>query len=123
MCGWQYPPVRPLLAGRADLLVWLDLPRSTVMRRVVVRTLRRRVRHEVLWNGNVEPPLRTILTDPDHVVRWAWTAHGQTAARVLDTAARHPALVVVRLVRARAVERWCRGPLRAAAARDRPGSA
>ena len=41
---WQYGPARPLLLARADLVVWLDLPRRVVMTRVVRRTLRRRRR-------------------------------------------------------------------------------
>jgi len=80
---WQYGPVRPLLAERADLLVWLDFPRSTVLRQVVRRTLRRRLLRERLWNGNVEPPLRTFFTDPEHIVRWAWNTHGRSADRVV----------------------------------------
>lgn len=42
------------------------------MRQVVRRTVVRRLRRVVLWNGNVEPPLRTIITEQDHIVRWAW---------------------------------------------------
>jgi adenylate kinase family enzyme len=115
VCEWQYGATRELLAARADLLVWLDLSRATVMRQVVLRTLRRRWRREVLWNGNREPPLYTVLTAPDHIVTWAWTSHAKQGPRVLATAARHPALVVVRLGVRRDVDRWCAGPLRAAA--------
>ena len=64
--------MRDLLADRADLLVWLDLPRVRVMRQVIRRTLRRRARRQPLWNGNLEPALWTVLRDPDHIVRWAW---------------------------------------------------
>jgi hypothetical protein len=56
VCEWQSSSARDLLAARADLFAWLDLPRRTVMRQVVLRTLRRRWRQEVLWNGNVEQP-------------------------------------------------------------------
>jgi hypothetical protein len=58
---WQYSLVRGILAERADLLIWLDLTRGVVMWQVVRRTLRRRLRREVLWNGNIEPPLRNDL--------------------------------------------------------------
>ncbi len=47
----QYAAVRELLLEQADLLVWLDLPRRVVMRRVIRRTVGRRVRREVLWSG------------------------------------------------------------------------
>lgn len=52
-------------------MVWLDLPYRVTLTRVVRRTVRRRLRREVLWNGNQEGPLRHVLTDPGHVVRWS----------------------------------------------------
>jgi adenylate kinase family enzyme len=108
---WQYAAVRDELADAADLLVWLDLPRRTVMRQVAGRTLRRRLRRERLWNGNVEPPLWTLLTDRDHIVRWAWRMHPATAARVGALLVRRPDLPIVRLPSHRAAEDWLRGPL------------
>ena len=103
---WQYSEVRPLLAARADLLVWLDLPRSTVMGRVVRRTVRRRLRRQPLWNGNVEGPLRTFLTDRDHIVRWAWRTHGTWQDHVEEALVARPELVVVRLRRPSEVASW-----------------
>ncbi|WP_460850268.1 AAA family ATPase [Nocardioides ultimimeridianus] len=94
---WQYADARPILAARADLVVWLALPRPTVLRQVVRRTVRRRLRREVLWNGNVEPPLATFLTDRDHIVRWAWRTHHQTAERIARLAAERPDLPIVRI--------------------------
>jgi len=112
---WQYDAARELLAERADLLVWLDLSRATVMRRVVSRTLRRRMRRQVLWNGNRESPLRTIFTDPEHIVRWAWRTHSLSAARVAALRQQHPDLIVVRLSDAHDVHQWIIGPLEHAA--------
>ncbi|MGY1807010.1 hypothetical protein ACI8AF_06525 [Blastococcus sp. SYSU D00669] len=109
---WQYDSVREHLAERADLLVWLDLPRPVVMRQVVLRTLVRRLGHRELWNGNVEPPLRTVLTDREHIVRWAWTTHGRAGARVTGLLDRRPDFVVVRLRSRAEVARWLDGPLR-----------
>ena len=71
---WQYRDVRSLLVDRADRVVWLDLPRRTQMRQIIVRTVRRRLRREELWNGNIEPPLHRFLTDRDHIVRCAYAA-------------------------------------------------
>jgi len=105
---WQYRAVRPLLAERADLMVWLDLPRATVMRQVAVHTLRRRWRREVLWNGNIEPPLHTVFTDPAHIVRWAWSTHPLTAQRVAEVVARRPEFPVIRLTGRREVDAWVR---------------
>ncbi len=66
-----YPEVEDLILGRADLVVWLDLPRAVVLRRLVRRTLRRGLPpRPVLVNGNREKlwaafrrasPLRTTL--------------------------------------------------------------
>lgn len=94
---WQYPAVRAMLAERADLVVWLDLPRRVVMRQVISRTLRRWVRREQLWNGNVEQPLHTIFTDRDHIVRWAWSTHDVNRVRVEGLVDQHPDLVIVRV--------------------------
>jgi adenylate kinase family enzyme len=108
VCEWQYSSVRPLLAERAELLVWLDLPFRLVLSRVVRRTLQRRLRREELWNGNVEPPLHTFFTDPEHIVRWSISTRHTYRQRVPALAADHPHLTVVRLRSRREVERWLR---------------
>jgi adenylate kinase family enzyme len=106
---WQYTSVRARLAAAADALVWLDYPRPLVMRRVIRRTLARRIRRIELWNGNTEPPLRTIVTDPDHIIRWAWRTHAGLPAMVRAAGAANPALEIVRLGNPRATERWLGG--------------
>jgi hypothetical protein len=112
---WQYSVVRPLFLARTDLLVWLDLSRAAVMRQIVPRTLRRRWRRVELWNGNVEPPLYTILTDRDHILRWAWRTHPKTAARMEGVLASTDAPVVVRLRNRGEVTAWLDGPVAALA--------
>src|SRR4051812_42512944 len=65
---WQYNSVLGTrLPDQADLVVWLDLPRRTVMRQVIRRTVSRRIHRTTLWNGNVEGPFRTFFTDPEHI--------------------------------------------------------
>jgi len=108
---WQYSSARDLLADRCDLMVWLDPPHTTAMRQVTARTLRRRARREVLWNGNVEPPLRAFVTDRDHVVRWAWRTRHATAERLARLRVLRPALPVVRLRSRAEADRWLSGPL------------
>ncbi|GAW50473.1 MULTISPECIES: AAA family ATPase [unclassified Nocardioides] len=105
---WQYSSVRPLLAERADTLLWLDLPYPLVFTRVLRRTLRRRLRREVLWNGNVEGPLRTFFTDPEHVVRWSISTRKLYRDRIPALVVAHPQLTVVRLRRRRDVDHWLR---------------
>ncbi|HEU0101364.1 MAG TPA: AAA family ATPase [Mycobacteriales bacterium] len=103
---WQYGAVRDLLADRADLMVWLDLPRLRVLRQVLGRTLHRRLRRQVLWNGNREPALWTVLRDPEHVVRWAWRTHPDSARRIAALLERRPELPVVRLTGHRQARTW-----------------
>jgi len=109
---WQYASARPILAERADLLVWLDLPFFRVtLPRVIGRTMRRRVRREELWNGNVEPSFLTIFTDREHIVRWAVSTRKQFRERVPLLKSQHPHLVVVRLRSQHEVDAWIEGPL------------
>ncbi|MGD8214426.1 AAA family ATPase [Aestuariimicrobium sp. Y1814] len=109
---WQYRSVRELLVSRADVMVWLDLPYWTsTLPRLVARTLRRRLRREVLWNGNVEPALWTVFTDPEHILRWSFSTRHKYRERVPQLARDEPGLVVVRLRSRAEVERWLAGPL------------
>jgi adenylate kinase family enzyme len=116
---WQYSQARPLLLQRADLLVWLDLQRSVVMERVVRRTAQRRLTGTALWNGNREPALSTFFTDRDHIVRWAWRTHHESARRVAAAVTSRVDLTVVRLTRQREVDHWLEGPLRDSVRPDR----
>jgi hypothetical protein len=76
-------------------VLWLDLPRPVIMRRVIWRTFARLVTRVELWNGNRER-LRD-LRDPGHPIRWAWTQHADRRARTAQLAERHPDVRVVRL--------------------------
>ena len=64
------------------------------MRQIVPRTLHRRLRRVELWNGNIEPPLWTILTRRDHILRWAWRTRPKTPAPVGVVASDDPLAVV-----------------------------
>ncbi len=114
---WGYNAVKSMLNERMDLLIWLDHPRWTVVRRVVSRTVVRRLRREELWNGNLEGPLWTFFTDPEHIVRWSWRVYGEYSAKIAELLA-GPAgerLTVVRLSGQREVDAWLAGPFTAAA--------
>jgi adenylate kinase family enzyme len=51
------------ISARIDLIVWLDLPLALSLLRTTRRSLRRLIRRETLWNGNVEPW---------HGLFWGW---------------------------------------------------
>ena len=108
---WQYSSARALLARRADLLVWLDLPFPVTFARVVRRTLRRRFLREELWNGNVEPPLRTVFTDREHIVRWAITTRKNYRTSIPQAERENPDLIIVRLRSQKDADHWLDGPL------------
>jgi adenylate kinase family enzyme len=88
---WQYSSARDRLAARADTILWLDLPLRVSLRRLVVRSVRRRIRRTPLWAGNVEAPWWHLFTGQDHVrnvppcaahPRWpAGPASGRSAAQ------------------------------------------
>lgn len=97
----NYTAVRDLVWARADTVVWLDLPRSAVMWRVVSRTVRRAARRQELWNGNREPWSNFWSLDPQRsVVAWAWTQHRSYRARY-EAAMADPAWAHLRFVRLR----------------------
>lgn len=67
---------------RADTIVWLDFPRSTVMRQLVRRTLLRGLLRKELWNGNRESLRNFVRLDPQKsILRWAWTQHSAYRSR------------------------------------------
>ncbi|MFQ4148244.1 AAA family ATPase [Arthrobacter sp. LAPM80] len=103
---WQYNPVRDMLAERADTLIWLDFPTALTLSRLIRRTVRRRLRREELWNGNLEAPLHSIFFDPDHIIRWGWQTRNLYRSRIPALRQSHPGLRIVRLRRQRDVETW-----------------
>ena len=85
--GWvidgNYSAVRQLVWARADTVVWLDLPRRTVMRQIIWRTLRRVAGHEELWNGNRERWRNFFSLDPQQsVIAWAWHKHDEYQGKI-----------------------------------------
>lgn len=105
VCEDQYQTfIGPLLWERAELVVWLDLPRHVVMRRVTWRTLSRMVLRTELYNGNRERP--AALLDPGHPIRWAWSQHAARRSRTEELAREHPEVEVVRLRTPAEVAAW-----------------
>lgn len=74
MCGNYRTASGRLGQNAADTIIWLDMPRWLIMRRVIARTVRRAATREILWNGNREPLTNFYRWDPDkNIIRWAWT--------------------------------------------------
>jgi adenylate kinase family enzyme len=116
--GWTYDgnlgsladPEDRLILARADTLVWLDLPRRTVMWQLLKRTIRRVWTHEELWHGNRES-FRSQFLSRDSILSWAWRTHGlrrrQYEVIVADPGWSH--LVCIRLHSRRQVADWLSG--------------
>ncbi|MER5748016.1 MFS transporter [Streptomyces sp. NPDC002225] len=108
--GWvcdapYYWVVGDILGSRADTFVWLDLPRRTVLRRVVRRSVVRVVTGRRLWHGNVET-WRSLLFNPQHPVRLVWARYGQRQRETAEFLARYPHARTVRLTSPAEVRRW-----------------
>lgn len=70
--------VQDLVVARADTVVWLRMPRWLVMHQVLVRTTRRMLSRQPLWNGNRESLRKVLSVDPERsIVAWAWLMHGK----------------------------------------------
>jgi len=79
------------------------------MRQLFVRTVRRALTREVLWNGNREPLSNLTSLDPEQsVMAWAWTTYNgltdRYAAAMNDPQWRH--LKFVRLRSNAEARRW-----------------
>ena len=101
--GWvldgSYSAVRDLIWARADTIVYFDLPRLTATRQVLVRTLRRGLTRQELWNGNREQLRNLLRLDPElSILRWTWIRHEKHRRRYREAAA-DPQLSHIRFVR------------------------
>ncbi|WP_327010199.1 adenylate kinase [Dactylosporangium sp. NBC_01737] len=100
--GWvidgNYSAVRDLVWSRADTVIWFDLPRRTVIRQVLWRTIRRGVTREELWNGNRERLTSLFRLDPEvSLLRWSWTRHQVYRDRYARAAAERKDLDFIRI--------------------------
>jgi adenylate kinase family enzyme len=105
----NYSAVRLLVWARADTVIWLDLPKRTVMRQVTWRTLRRISSRKELWNGNRESWQNLFRLDPERsIISWAWHKHAKEhakyAAAAVDPA--HAHLTFIRLASRREMARF-----------------
>ena len=106
-----YSRVRDIVWDRADTVVWLDLPRRTVMRRILWRTLRRVAGRAELWNGNRERWRNLFTWDKEEsVIAWAWQTYTPRRERYLAAMAdpENSHLRFVRLTSPAAVRRFLR---------------
>lgn len=88
----------------ADALVWIDLRRWTAFRRAVLRSTRRVLTRQELWNGNRES--LNVLSPRSLLRLWyRWPSYGDRISEMLRSI-EGGHLEVVRLQRPRDVRRW-----------------
>lgn len=74
--------VNDVVFDRADTVVWVDMPRHVVMRRVISRSFGRAFTGEELWNGNTERWANLFKVDPEeNIITWAWTRYASTKSK------------------------------------------
>jgi adenylate kinase family enzyme len=76
----NYSVVRDLLWSRATHVVWLNYGRSTVMSRVVARTIRRLLLRTPICNGNRES-FRMAFLSRDSILLYAFTTFTRNRRR------------------------------------------
>ena len=107
---WQYTSkgTDEILAPRAQIVIWLDYPYRIARRRLLLRTVRRRLLRTPLWNGNVEPALweRDGWTGENDILRWQKNTRTKWSERMPRIEATHPHLHVVHLDHPRALDAW-----------------
>lgn len=103
----NYSAVRDIVWSRADTVVWLDYSVGTVLSRLLVRTLRRSLGFETLWNGNRER-FWLQFASRDSIIVWMFTTHWKKRATYVALLAepRHAHLQWVRLRSPAATAAW-----------------
>lgn len=103
----NYSAVRDIVWRRAELVVWLDYPLSLIVGRLLVRTVRRILTREELWNGNRET-LRGAVFSRDSLLWWVGRQHRRRRRDypLLFQQPEHAHLQVVRLRSPREGEEW-----------------
>jgi len=105
---------------RLDTVIWLDLPRSLLMRRVLARSWRRWRSKELLWGTNYERfwPQLALWRKEESLLWWVFTQHERKREQMLsymtDPRWRHIRFVRLTSVAEvekfeRAVEKWAAG--------------
>lgn len=92
--GWvvsgNYSTTADIVHGRADTIVWLDLPRWRSTSRVIRRSLKRAATRQELWGGNRERFRNLVSRDPaTNIIVWAWTSHPRVRSQY-EALARSP---------------------------------
>ena len=103
----NYHQVRDIVSPRASVVVWLDYAFLVVFRQLFVRTLRRVLRKETLWNGNRER-LGTHFFSRDSFFLWLFKTYWRRRREypLLFGLPEYSHLAVVRLTSLKETKKW-----------------
>ena len=93
----NYSRARDIVWSKADTVVWLDYPLSTILSRLFTRTFRRAFTQEQLWNGNREN-LRSVLFGKESLFLWAIQTYSRRRAEY-SALFKQPEYAHLRLIR------------------------
>jgi adenylate kinase family enzyme len=103
----NYSKARDIVWGRADTLVWLVYALPVILWRLIIRTTRRVITRETLWNDNRET-WRGAFFSRDSLFVFAITSHARrrrnTPRHLEEPAYQH--LTVIRLHSPKATRAW-----------------
>lgn len=104
---WQYTDARPVLAGRAHAMIWLDYSVLRRMYWVTRRTVIRRATRQPLWDSGLrDEPLLTFFTKKEHIIRWAWRTRRRLDQLPQLVEREYPHMVLYRFTSPQQVQRW-----------------
>jgi len=103
----NYNQVRDLVWPNADTVVWLDLPLSLVMWRLVRRTVQRAASREELWGTGNRESFRNAFLSRQSILLWALKTHRRNREKyTVEFGSLAKDKRVVRLQSKRQVERF-----------------
>ncbi len=114
--GWvvagNYSKVRDIVWSRAEAVIWLDYPLPIVFWRLLVRTIRRAVTREDLWNGNRETFWEHLkLWSEESLFHWLFKTYWRRKRETpfLLSLPEHRHLTLVHFKHPRETEAWLMG--------------
>jgi len=126
--GWvtdgNYGQVQDIVWTRAKTLVWLDHPLWVIMWRLLIRTFKRTLERETLWNGNRER-FWTQFFSRESLFLWALQSYRRRRREypVLLKQPEYSHLKLVRLHSSRETRKWLDGLMAEEATAGSSGSA
>ena len=70
----NYKKIHDITWDKCDSIIWLNYSKALIMKRVILRTIKRVITHQKLWNGNKET-FRKSFMSKDSILLWSWNTY------------------------------------------------